>query len=202
MAKPAWLTVTPESGSGNGSITNTATIHTGRNVRSGIVTITAAGVAEPKTYTVTQKAKPEFVNFTEGPEMSAPKTGGSISVTGKSNSSTLTYSWVGDNHEVEIPATYTANGQSTNNGEAINGDPGATAEFDTSISFTFPSNSTTEEVQRVLKVATAGGQEAQITIKQAGGDATISIDPEEITLEADGTQVTVTVTSNTTWTVS
>lgn len=202
MAKPAWLTVTPGSGSGNGSISNTASVHTGRNTRSGVVTITAVGVAEPKTYTVIQKAKPEFVSFNDGAEMSAPKLGGVLTISGKSNSDKLTYSWVGDGHNVEIPGTYTANGQSANNGETISGDPGAVAEFDATIKLTLPENDTTEEIQRVLKVATNGGQEAQIIIKQAAGEATISIDPTEITLEATGTEVTVTVTSNTTWTVS
>lgn len=71
MPKPSWLTTDPNSGSGNGSITNTASIHTGREVRTGTVTITAVGVLEPKTYTVTQKAKPEFISFDEGAEMSA-----------------------------------------------------------------------------------------------------------------------------------
>lgn len=202
MAKPSWLTTTPDSGSGNGSISNTATVHTGREVRTGTVTVTAVGVSEPKTYSVTQKAKAEFVSFDDGIEMSAPKDGGPLTITGKSNSTTLTFSWVGDNHEVELPAQYKANGASTNNGEAVSGDPGATAEYTVSVELTIPENETVEEIERVLKVTTAGGQSAQITIKQAAGDAFINVSPAEITLEADGSAQTVTVTSNTTWTVS
>ena len=202
MAKPSWLTTNPNSGSGNGSIQNTATVHTGRETRQGTVTVTAAGVTQPKTYTVTQKAKPEFVSFNNGIEMSAPKEGGALTINGKSNSEALTFAWVGDNHSVEVPASYKANGQSTNNGAAINGDPGAAAEYNMEVSLTLPENDSVEEIDRVLKVTTSGGQTAQITIKQAAGDAYINVSPASITLEADGTAVSVEVTSNTTWTVS
>ena len=202
MAKPSWLTTDPNSGSGNGSINNSATAHTGREVRTGTVTVTGVGVAEPKTYTVTQKAKAEFASFDNGAEMSAPKGGGALQVNGKSNSTALTYAWVGDGHEADIPAQYKANGLATNNGEAISGDPGASAEYASLLKLTLPSNETVGEVKRVLKVTTAGGQSAQITIKQAAGDAFLTVEPTEITLEADGTAVSVTVTSNTTWTVS
>lgn len=202
MAKPSWLTTDPNSGSGNGSINNTASVHTGREVRTGTVTVTGMGVAEPKTYAVTQKAKAEFASFDNGAEMSAPKEGGALQVNGKSNSKALTFAWVGDGHEAEIPAQYKANGLATNNGEAIAGDPGASAEYASLLELTLPANETVEEVNRVLKVTTAGGQSAQITIKQAAGDAFLNISPAEITLEADGSAVSVTITSNTTWTVS
>ena len=150
MAKPSWLTTEPNSGSGNGNINNSATAHTGREVRTGTVTVTG----------------------------------------------------VGDGHEAEIPAQYKANGLATNNGEAIAGDPGASAEYASLLELTLPANETVDEVNRVLKVTTAGGQSAQITIKQAAGDAFLTIDPKEITLEADGSAVSVTVKSNTTWSVS
>lgn len=200
--KPSWLTTDPNSGSGNGSINNTATAHTGREVRTGTVTVTGVGVSKPKTYTVTQKAKPEFASFDDGLEMSAPKEGGAVTVNGKSNSQALTYSWVGDVSDVELPATYKANGAPTNNGSDIDGDPGASAEYASSVELTLPANETVEEVERILKVTTKGGQSSQITIKQTAGDAFINIEPAEITLEADGRAVAVTVESNTTWTVS
>lgn len=53
MAKPSWLTVSPMSGSGNGVLQNTGSVHTGRNVRTGTVTVTATGVATPKTLRAT-----------------------------------------------------------------------------------------------------------------------------------------------------
>lgn len=202
MAKAAWLTLSPAQGSGNGNIKNTATEHTGRVARNTTVTVAATGVEEPATYKVNQKAKTEFVQFTEGAEMSAPKTGGAVTVQGKSNSKILTFAWVGAVSDVEIPGSYQANGSSATNGEAITGDPGATAEYDFSLSLTFPENTTVDEVTRTLKVTAEGGQEVQIAIKQAAGDAFISVEPTEITLEADGTAVSVTVKSNTQWTAS
>lgn len=202
MAKPSWLTTDPSSGSGNGSINNTATVHTGREVRTGTVTVTGVGVVSPKTYSVTQKAKVEYVSFDDGSEMSAPKNGGALAVMGKSNSQSLTYSWVGDAHSVSVPSTYKANGAPTNNGQDIAGDPGATAEYTTEVNLSLPSNETVEEVERILKVTAKGGQSAQITIKQSAGDAFLTVSPDSITLEADGSAVSVTVKSNTTWTVS
>lgn len=202
MAKAAWLTLDPASGNGNGTIQNTATAHTGRLVRTTQVTVTATDVSVPATYQVQQKGKPEYVSLNNGAEMSAPKTGGAVTIAGKSNSKQLAFAWVGDVSDVEIPSSYQANGAPATNGSAITGDPGATAEYDFSLQLTFPENTTVEEVSRVLKVTTEGGQTAQIGIKQAAGDAYISVEPTDITLEADGSAVSVTVKSNTQWTAS
>ena len=202
MAKPSWLQVTPQSGSGNDTISNSANEHTGRVARTGTVTVTGVGVSEPATYQVTQSPKEEFVSFDNGAEMSAPKSGGAVTVTGKSNSQKLTFKWSGSVLDVTIPETYTANGSSANNGQNISGDPGATAEFAFSLALTFPANTEVEEIQRILIVEAGGGQSKQITIKQAAGDATLTVDPTEITIPQDGSAQTVQVTSNTTWTVS
>ena len=68
MAKPSWLIISPASGSGNGTISNSAAAHTGRVARQGTVTVTGAGVAQPVTYAVTQEAKAEFASFDDGQE--------------------------------------------------------------------------------------------------------------------------------------
>lgn len=53
MAKASWAIVSPNSGSGNATINVSSNqAHTGRNVRTTILTITAANV-EAKTVTVT-----------------------------------------------------------------------------------------------------------------------------------------------------
>lgn len=202
MAKAAWLSLEPASGSGNGSISNKGTVHTGRLARTTTVTVTATGVSTPATYQVTQKPKAEFAQFNDGAEMSAPKAGGTVTVQGKSNSKILTFAWVGTVEDVTIPQSYTANGSPATNGTEITGDPGAANEYDFSLSLQFPANATVEEISRVLKVTAEGGQEAQIEIKQAAGDAYITVEPTEITLEADGTAVSVTVKSNTQWSAS
>ena len=140
MAKPAWLTTTPSTGSGNGTISNSASPHTGRVARTGTVTVTGTGVTNPVTYQVSQSPKAEFVEFDNGASMSAPKAGGTVTVTGKSNSSKLTFSWAGQVIDVNIPTNYTAGGASASNGAAISGDPGATAQFNFSIALTFPAS--------------------------------------------------------------
>ena len=202
MAKPAWLTVDPSTGSGNGTISNSASAHTGRVARTGTVTVTGTGVATPATYTVTQTPKAEFASFDDGESMAAGKAGGTVTVTGKSNSSKLTFSWAGTVSDVSIPASYTAAGTTTSNGTAITGDPGATAEYAFSIALTFPANTTVSEITRSLIVTCNGSQSAQIAIIQAAGDASLSVSPSEITIPQAGTAQTVTVTSNTSWTVS
>lgn len=202
MAKPSWLQLSPASGSGNGTISNSAGAHTGRVARVGTVTVTGVGVSSPATYQATQTPKAEFVTFDNGAEMSAPKQASTLTITGKSNSSKLTFAWVGDAYGVTIPASYQAAGLTTANGSDITGDPGANEEFEWSIELAIPENADIEEVERTLKVTANGGQAAQIAIKQAAGDAYLSVTPTEITIPQDGSAVSVTVTSNTTWTVS
>lgn len=202
MAKPAWLTTTPTTGSGNGTISNSASAHTGRVARTGTVTVTGTGVTNPVTYSVSQSPKAEFAAFDNGSEMSASKTGGTVTVTGTSNSSKLTFSWAGTVSDVSIPSSYSAGGDTTNNGSAITGDPGATAQFAFSISLTFPANATVSAITRSLIVTDNAGGTAQIAIVQTAGDATLSVSPTEITIPQAGTAQTVTVTSNTSWTVS
>ena len=205
MSKASWLTISPASGSGNGTISNSASAHTGRVNRTTTVTVSADGVAD-QTYSVTQTALAEFVAFDNGATMAAPKAGGSLSVTGTSNSSKLTFSWNDGTSDVSIPASYTASGNSTNNGAAISGDPGGTAQFAFSITLTIPENTTISSIDRQLKV-TAGDDAnppyANITITQAAGDPTLSLSENSITIPQAGTPaVSVSVTSNTSWTVS
>ena len=202
MAKPAWLSIAPSTGSGNGTISNSAAVHTGRVARTGLVTVTAAGVPDPVTYQVSQSPLAEFASFDNGASMSASKSGGTVTVTGKSNSSKLTFSWAGQVTDVTIPAKYSAGGAETNNGAAITGDPGATAQFAFSIALTLPANGTISEITRSLIVTDNAGNAVQIAIVQAAGDPVISVSPTEITIPQDGTAQTVTVTSNTSWTVS
>ena len=222
MAKPNWLNLQPNSGSGNGTIANSADPHTGRVARTGVVTVTGAGVAQPATYNVTQTPKAEFASFNNGSEMAVAAAGGVVTIAGKANSSKLKFEWViptgktqpevtpeGDEEyagvdlpAVPIPETYTAAGQTTNNNTAISGDPGASEEFDFSIQLNFPANPVAVEIDRTLKVTCNGAQVAQIVTKQTAAAPALSVSPAEITIPQDGSAVNVTVTSNTSWEVS
>lgn len=211
MAKAAWLTVNPASGNGNATVQNMGTVHTGREQRETTVTGVAVGVSPNKTYKVIQKGKPEFVSFTNGAETTVGKAGGTLTITGKTNSSKLNFELVDlETHAVvegglklTLPSKYTAGGVETTNNVAITGDPGAQQEFEFSITFTgIAANTTIDELTAAMKVTTAGGQLAQIQIKQSAGDPVFSFGQETITLEASGAAVSQTIVSNTSWELS
>lgn len=211
MAKAAWLTVNPASGNGNATVQNTGTVHTGREQRETTVTGVAVGVSPNKTYKVIQKGKPEFVSFTNGAETTVGKAGGTLTITGKTNSSKLNFELVdlktravgAGGLELKLPSKYTAGGVETTNNVAITGDPGAQQEFEFSITFTgIAANTTIDELTAAMKVTTAGGQSAQIQIKQSAGDPVFSFGQKTITLEASGAAVSQTIISNTSWELS
>lgn len=211
MAKAAWLTVNPASGNGNATVQNTGTAHTGREQREATVTGVAVGVSPNKTYKVIQKGKTEFASFNDGAETTVSKTGGTLTITGKTNSSKLNFELVDlktravvdGGLELTLPSKYTAGGQETTNNVAITGDPGATQEFEFSITFTgIAPNTSVDELTAALKVTTAGGQSAQIQIKQSAGDPEFAFGQDTITLEASGSAVSQTIVSNTSWELS
>ena len=197
MAKAAWATTTPSSGSQNGTVYVSGSAHTGRSQRQTTLTFKASGVTDISR-TVTQEAKAEFVQIDN---ISVAKGGGSVTVTGKSNSSKLNFALGTGAVVATLPANYSAGGASTANNTAITGDPGATAEYSFSITLTAAANTTTAARSQTLTATANGGQSAQSTLSQAAGDPTLSVSPESITLTAAGTAVAVTVTSNTNWTV-
>lgn len=211
MAKAAWLTVKPTSGNGNATVQNTGTAHTGRKQRETTVTGVAIGVSPNKTYKVIQKGKTEFASFNDGVETTVPKTGGTLTIAGKTNSSKLNFELVDlktravveGGLKLTLPSKYTAGGQETTNNVAITGDPGAQHEFEFSITFTgIAPNTTIDELTTALKVTTAGGQTAQIQIKQSAGDPEFAFGKDTITLEVSGVAVSQTIVSNTSWELS
>lgn len=211
MAKAAWLTVAPASGNGNATVQNTGTVHTGRKQRETTVTGVAVGVSPNKTYKVIQKGKTEFASFNDGAETTVSKTGGTLTITGKTNSSKLNFELVDlktravveGGLELTLPSKYTAGGQETTNNVAITGDPGAQQEFEFSITFTgIAPNTTVDELTAALKVTTAGGQSAQIQIKQSACDPEFEFVQDTITLEVSGAAVSQTIVSNTSWELS
>lgn len=202
MSKPSWLTVNPESGSGNATLTNTATAHTGRVARTGTVSVQGVGVSEPKTYTVQQSPKSEFVSFDDGDNAAIGKVGGSLTIAGKTNSQSLSFALGNGDMVVTLPANYSANGVTTDNEAEIAGDPGAVAQFAFSIVLEIEENDSVDALTKNMTVTTEGGQSQQIALSQAAGDATLELSEESITLDQLGNAVTVGVTSNTSWTVS
>lgn len=207
MAKPSWLTITPDSGNGNGSIQFSGTEHTGRVARTYAATVSNSKTADC-TINVSQTPKTEFVKI-QG--TAAPmKEGGTLMITGKSNSTKLTFSWKQEPAPtlgLTIPENYTANGASTATGDVITGDPGATAQYDFSIKFTVPKNPTIGTLTATLVVTSNGGQSTECVITQAAGDAYLWVGEENqtetsVTIPQDGSAQTVQVLSNDAWTVA
>ena len=202
MAYASWVTPNKVSGSGNDTVSWTGSVRTGRTARQTTATFSASGV-ESKTLTIIQAGKTEFVSF-DSATASVAKTGGSVTITGTTNSSKLTFSLTGtDNIGLTLPSTYLANSVSTSNGVAVTGDPGAEQEFAFSITFTnIAENTSVSSLTAQLTVTPNSGTAATCDITQAAGDAYLTISPTTINLTAAGTAVSVSVSSNTSWSVS
>lgn len=200
--KFGFVTVDPVSGSGDQAVNFSGEKHTGRLQRTINLTVTTNGGAK-KALVVNQAAAAEVVR-SDSPNASVQKTGGNVTITGKSNSTKLTFSVTPAEENgltLQLPADYMAAGKTTANGAVIASDPGAAGEFVWSITISdVPANVTIEELTATLKVTAAGGQTANVTVTQAAGDSTIELDKETINLDANGTQQTVNVTSNDSWT--
>lgn len=205
MAYSAWLNLSKTTGSGNDTVNVSAlSDHTGRVARSTVMTFKGSNVSDVPV-TVNQAGKPEFVTLQA--TASVNKQGGTLTISGTSNSSKLTFSLgSGGTLVVTIPTQYTANSVATNNGAAITGDPGAGAEFPFSITFTgISENTSINDLTAQLIVADNAGHEATCTITQAAGDATLSVSPTTVNLDwnaySESTSASVAVTSNTSWNI-
>ena len=205
MAYASWANPNKTSGNGNDTVSWSASAHTGREARQTTATFAASGV-ESKTLTIIQSGKTEFVSFDDS-TAAVGKSGGTLTITGTSNSSKLTFALTGTNGiGLTLPSSYTANSVSTNNGSAISGDPGAAQQYAFSITFTnIAENTSISSLTSQLTVTPNSGSSAAATctITQAAGDAYLTISPATITIPAAGTPAqSVTVSSNTNWSIS
>lgn len=200
--KFGFVTVDPVSGSGDQAVSISGDKYTGRLERTAnLIVVTNGGVQ--KALVVNQAAAAESVT-SDSPTNTVAKTGGNVTIIGKSNSTRLTFAATLAEENaltLRLPENYTANGKQTANGAVIAGDPGATGEFVWSITISnVPANVSIKELVATLSVMAAGGQKAQVTITQAAGDSTLEIDKETIKLDVGGSAQTVNVTSNDEWT--
>ena len=205
MSYASWLVPSKTSGSGNDTVNVTAGAdNTGRSARQTTVTFKAANCPDVER-TVTQAGKPEFVTIDSAAAID--KTGGTITISGVSNSKKLTFSLAsGGSLVLTLPDNYTANSVSTANGANISGDPGASAEYPFSIQFAnVGANPTIVAKSCQLIVTDDAGHTATCTITQAAGDPTLSVSPASVALDwnafSAGTSASFAVTSNTNWTV-
>jgi hypothetical protein len=115
----------------------------------------------------------------------------------------LTFSLGTDNIGLTLPASYTANGLTINNGAAITGDPGNDAEYDYSIQFDVPANQDVDPKTCQIVVTDDGGTAHTCLITLAAGDAYLTVGEPSGQLEWDGSNtVTVSVQTNTTYDIA
>lgn len=205
MAYAGWLQPSKLSGSGNDTLNVSAlSDNTGRVARSTSVTFKAANCPDV-VRTVNQAGKPEFVTLQA--TASVTKSGGTLTLSGTSNSSILTFTLgSGATLSLTLPQYYTANSAQAESGVAITGDPGASAEFPFSITFTgIAENTSVDDLTAQVIVTDNAGHSATCTVTQAAGDATLSVSPASVQLDwnayTEQSSATFTVTSNTNWTV-
>lgn len=173
MAKPKWITIGTAEGSMNGSSEITAAAYTGRVAREGTITGTTAGGASDTT-AVSQVGAAEAI-IIETKEYSTNAVGQNITIQGKSNSADLNIV-AGDSTIPGLAYKLAVAGVTDEswNGDSdisVDGDPGASALYDFTLTVTVPENKSESALvaKFAVKNANADVTSGEITINQAAG---------------------------------
>lgn len=203
---PSYLSWVPKTGTGNQQITiNSTTPYKGRSNRTTEIPGKIVGKSNSVTVTVVETAAAEYIT-PDGLSINVTKGGGTIHVTGKSNSKILTFKWK-TNFNLPPVTSYKVNGSVTaTSGTAISGDPGAKAEYTYDVTIVVPRNKTITARSATLEIKGEGDSVVKtITITQALGDSYLYLNLEgitkaTITIPAGGGAQTLNVLSNDEWT--
>lgn len=199
------VVVNPSTGSGDTTLQVKAeTANRGnRVIQSAAFEVEGAGVAVKKQFVASHLPADEFIEF-DNKSPAVDKGGGTITLTGKSNSQKITFSkGNGAIISAEISAIkFTANGAEATSGINISGDPGAKAKYSFRLTLTAAENETIEARTQQIIAKANGGQRATVTLNQTAGDPFIEVMPTNIDVPQDGSAAQVTVDTNTTFTVT
>lgn len=199
------VVVNPSTGSGDTILQVKAeTANRGnRVVQTATFEVEGTGVAKKKQFVANHLPAAEFIEF-DNKNPAVDKGGGTVTLTGKSNSPKITFSkGTGKIINANIAAIkFTANGLEATSGTAISGDPGAKAKYTFSLTLTAAVNETIEARTQQIIAEANGGQKATTTLSQTAGDPFIEVTPTKIDVPQDGSAVQVTVDTNTTFTVT
>lgn len=199
------VVVSPSNGSGDTTLQVKAeTVNRGnRVVQLATFEVEGTGVATKKEFVASHLPAAEFIEF-DNKKPAVDKGGGTVTLTGKSNSQKITFSkGTGAIIGANISAIkFTANGVGATSGIAISGDPGAKAKYNFSLTLTAAANETIEARTQQIIAAASGGQKATVTLSQTAGDPFIDVAPTKVDVPQDGSAVQVTVDTNTTFTVT
>lgn len=173
MAKPKWITIGTAEGSMNGSSKITAAAYTGRVAREGTITGTTAGGATDTT-AVSQVGAAEVITI-ETKTYSANAVGQNITIQGKSNSADLNIvpranTIPGLVYKLAV-AGVTDESWNGNSDISVDGDPGASAMYDFTLTVTVPENKSASALVAKFAVKNANGDvtSGEIIINQAAG---------------------------------
>lgn len=199
------VVVSPSTGSGDTTLQVKAETANRGNRKTQLATfqVEGAGVAEKKQFVASHLPADEFIQF-DNTSPAVDKGGGTITLTGKSNSEKITFSkGTGNIIGANIEAIkFTANGAEATSGIAIKGDPGAKARYVFRLILTAAANETIKARTQQIIATANGGQRATTTLNQTAGDPFIEVTPTNIDVPQDGSAVQVTVDTNTTFTVT
>lgn len=199
------IVVNPSSGSGDTTLQVKAEVANRGNriTQTATFEVEAAGVAEKKSFVANLLPAAEFIEF-DNSSPAVDKGGGTVTLTGKSNSQKITFSkGAGDIIDADIIAIkFTANGAEAISGVAIAGDPGAKAEYSFSLTLNAAANETIESRTQQIIAKANGSQKVTATLHQTAGDPFIEVVPTSVDVPQKGSAVQVTVDTNTTFTVT
>lgn len=199
------VVVNPSTGSGDTTLQVKAeTANRGNRVaQTATFEVEGTGVAEKKRFVAKHLPAAEFIEF-DNSNPAVDKDGGIVTLTGKSNSTKITFSkGSGDIISANIVAIkFTVNGSEATSGTNINGDPGAKAKYSFSLTLTAAANETIKARTQQIIATANGGQKATTTLNQTAGDPFIEVTPTSVDVPQDGSAVQVTVDTNTTFKVT
>lgn len=199
------IVVSPSAGSGDTTLQVKAeTANRGNRVTQlATFEVVGSGVVTKKRFVANHLPAAEFIEF-DNNNPAVDKDGGTVTLTGRSNSKKITFSkGTGDIIDADLAAIkFTVNGATATSGTAISGDPGAKSKYDFSLTLTAAANDTIEaRTQQIIAMAD-GGQRETVTLNQTAGDPFIEVSPTSIDVPQNGSAVQVSVDTNTTFTVT
>lgn len=218
MARASWCLINQQTGTITGSGNSTlpvkaSTANTGRKQRSTTITGVASGVTPNPTVSVVQAGKPLFAEWQDSgsavTDITTDKTEKTLTLTLKTNAAKLKFSVVSDTGGMlgeSTIDTMDVGGTTVQNDTDITGDPGLDAEFSVTIKVNIKLNGTVSARSATLsvvpKTSDEEGSAVQLQINQSAGEATLKLSPSSITLNWNGDAQNITITSNTSWSLT
>lgn len=209
MAKASWCNVSPMSGKGDGTLTISAAANPGRDSRSTTVTVTAKNGTKPSVGIAVSQAGVGVQLMMDTSKPDLPGEGGSVTINGTSNSSTLKISvplinfpGVTASAMLSIPGVINNKVLSASETITIPGDVGANKPYLFVISLNIARNPLSTPLTPNVDVTDSTGKMVRCQFKWAAGASTLSVNKSSLSLVNAGTGQTVDVTSNDEWAVS